>query len=140
MYRKISTLLIGLAALAAPLALTAPASADSGPTLYCQVITNNTFLTGGVGAGSCSTPYADSSYVIDLGVGNGHDSYTWFPPGGLTVVAGCNSSTAFCDLLVHATKSDQNFTTWVVTDDSSGTPVSISATATIPAVCGTELC
>jgi hypothetical protein len=101
MYRKILMFAIGLGALAAPLALTAPASADTGPSLGCQVISDHSGISGGFSTGICGTDVADSSYVIDLGVANGHDFYNWFRPG-LTVLGGCNSTSPFCDLLVHA--------------------------------------
>ena len=140
MFRKITMSLVGLAALAAPVALAASASAATEPTLSCQVIGNTTFTSGGVGVGSCGTFHPDSSYVIDLGLANGFTFTSWATPGGTSVVAGCTSGSQFCDLLVHARPADQEFTTWVETDDSSGNLVWLSATASIPAVCGKSLC
>ena len=139
MYRKILMFAIGLGALAAPLALTTPASADAGPSLGCQVISNHSGISGGFSTGICGTDVADSSYVIDLGVANGHDFYSWIRPG-LTVLGGCNSTSPFCDLLVHARPADQEFSITVQTDDASGVPVSTTVDAFIPAVCGRFLC
>ena len=140
MYRKISMLLVGLAVSAASLMLAGSASAATSPTLGCQVISNHTGQSGGFRIGRCGTRFADSSYVLDFGVANGHDFYSWSTPRGGPVVGGCNASTPFCDLVVRAKPADQDFTVQVVTNDAFGTPVTLSATASIPAVCGKFFC
>jgi alpha-tubulin suppressor-like RCC1 family protein len=118
------------------LAVTVP---GTPPVLECQVITSNG-TSGGTRAGTCGTAQASATYVIDLGVSNGTGSFAWTVPPGTTVVGGCSSAAAFCDVSVRATHSDQSLTTTVVTGNAAGSPVTLSATAEIPAVCGTELC
>lgn len=140
MYRKLALSLIGLTILATPLALTASASAATEPTLSCEVIGNTTFTIGPSGVGSCGTIHADSSYVIDFAVANAAEVDDWIAPRGTTVVAGCTPGYFFCDVVVRAEAADQDFTAYASTLDSSGNGVSVSATATIPAVCGKFLC
>ncbi|MFC4535259.1 hypothetical protein [Sphaerisporangium dianthi] len=132
MPRTISLSLLGLAALFGAVTLATPASAAS-PSLSCQVIPSST----GPSTGVCGTFRAASSYVIDNAVQNGPaGGYAWSVPSGTRVVAGCQSTTPFCDLSVRATSVDRDFVTSVAVP---GFGV-LSVTAVIPAVCGKFLC
>jgi len=113
------------------LAATATPASAVGGTLFCQVISNHTGSSGGSEPGSCGPSVADSSYVLDYGVAGGSAPYSWSVPGGHTVIGGCNSSSPFCDITARGVTHDQEITVSV-----SG----ISATAFIPAVCGSEFC
>ena len=137
MKRMIFTVLAVLGALTA---FSAPASAAASPTLACQVIGNTTGSTGGVSTGQCSTFRADSSYVLDFGVRNGFPSYSWTTPPGVSIVAGCNSGTAFCDLVVRSSSVERSYTVSVLAFDADGVLRFTSATATTPEVCGKFLC
>jgi hypothetical protein len=81
MSRKISVLLIGLAGLSAPLAMTAPASAANIPVLYCQVFSYHRPISGGQTPVSCGTFRPDSMYVADFVMPYTTGPYYWTLPG-----------------------------------------------------------
>lgn len=117
-------------------AMAAPASAATSGALYCQVISDHTGSSGGLRAGFCGPSVADSSYVLDYGVAGGSAPYSWIVPRGHSIIGGCDSNSPFCDITARGTFSDQEVTV-LAWSAPTGT---VSATASIPAVCGTEFC
>ncbi len=79
-------------------------------------------------------------YVVDFAVRDGFNFYRWTPPAGYRIVAGCNLSTPFCDVVVRADSVEHVLTATVATDNADAVLVTTSATATTPQVCGKFLC
>ena len=128
-------LLLSAAAVLAPFALAAPAHADANG-LGCEVIGNTTFSIGAFSTTTCFPAGPDSSYVLDYATSVNAASYSWTVPSGVSVVAGCNATSPFCDLLYRSRPADRDIT---VTVQASGASPS-SVTAEIPAVCGKFFC
>ena len=59
---------------------------------------------------------------------------------GLKAVAGCTPSTNYCDLAVRATHIEQDITASVDTHNVLGAPLRLTATASLPGVCGSQVC
>jgi len=134
--KLISLLFAGAAGLAVPVALgAAPASAQTPPSLVCQVIPGS----AGVHSGICGTRRATTNYVVDMGLANGPTTgLSWSTPSGYPVVAGCISSTPFCDLAARGSVDQDIVTSVTFTQD--GVTQTLSVDAFIPAVCGTSFC
>jgi hypothetical protein len=128
----------GLVAFGAPVLSLAPAaSAASGPTLGCNIQPsgNDNFTP------RCTTSYARSKYTVDYFVSGGSGTYTyaWTPPTGGTIVAGCTSTNPDCELTFEHGSEDSTLKATVVLTQGS-TKTTLTATAFIPAVCGTMFC
>jgi hypothetical protein len=113
----------------------APASAAS-LTMGCNIqpSANDNFTD------PCGTTYAAQSYTVDYYVqgGSGTYTYSWTPPAGKTIVAGCTSTSASCVISTRATQDQQLTGSVVVTQGSTHTD--FSALAYLNAVCGTMFC
>jgi hypothetical protein len=122
--------------LAAPFIGASPASAFGGETLGCSV------NPGGYGSGTadCGTSVPASSYSVGYNVqgGSGTYTYSWTVPGGI-ITAGCTSTTSYCAIRVSEVANDRFLTASVVITQGSS-HATLSATAYIPAGCGSFLC
>ncbi len=128
--KRLMLLAAAASALVAPLALSAPAHATDG-VIGCEVIGNTTFSIGAFSYNTCFPAGADTSYVIDYSTPINAASYSWTVPSGVSVVAGCNATSPFCDVLYRSRPADRDITASVLGG---------SVTAEIPAVCGKFFC
>ncbi|MBW8482175.1 hypothetical protein [Actinomadura parmotrematis] len=149
MLRTIAALTAALLCLAfatAPPSLAAPpkpaaAATVPNPTLRCQVIGNNTGVSGGIGTGSCGTYYADSAYLLDFGVeGLVIGNYYWTAPDTSQIVRKTCWTNPHCDIVVPATRYEQTITVKFQAIDEDLQWHYFSISAYLPEVCGTRLC
>jgi alpha-tubulin suppressor-like RCC1 family protein len=109
------------------------------PTLTCQLIASGGQDNGDVSPASpngCTTTFPAPNYVVEWQVQNAATTPSWTVPSGTEAVAGCTVGETICEREVHAIPGDQTFSASVATEDSAGNPVTLTETATIPAVCG----
>lgn len=139
MRRYIPALVTAALALGAPITAAGPASAFGGETLGCQVSPGGYNLN----TPNCGTSWPASRYEVSYDVlgGSGTYTYSWsavpVPAGSIT--AGCTSSTYYCSFTIPETASDRYLTETVVISQA-GSQATLSATAYIPAGCGSQLC
>ena len=136
MRRYVPALATALLALGTSVMAAGPASAFGGETLGCSI------SPGRAGTGFCSTSSIPSSgyYSVSYNVqgGSGTYTYSWTNPGG-TVIFGCTSTSNSCAIRVPAVANDQYLTASVVITQGTS-HATLSATAFIPAVCGSYFC
>jgi K+-transporting ATPase c subunit len=105
--------------------------AIGGESLGCFV---NDGTAGSYSAGSCISGIPRSSYTANYKVLSASGSYTYAWTYNRPVVTGCTSTTDYCVLSVNSNMSDQTVTA-TVTLSQSGLQNTVSADATIQAVC-----
>jgi hypothetical protein len=86
----------------------------------------------------CTTTYYATSYGVDFYVQGqtGTYTYVWTPPAGSTIIQGCTSTSATCQ--VKGFSGDQLVASVVATQ--GGVQTDLSAKATIPQWCGRNIC
>lgn len=139
MRRYIPLLAAATLALGTSIVSAGSASAFGGESLGCQV------SPGGYSPNtpSCGTSWPASSYQVSYNVvgGSGTYTYSWsavpVPAGSIT--GGCTSTTDYCSFTIPEVRSDRYLTESVVISQA-GSQATISATAFIPAGCGSQLC
>ena len=137
MVRKV---LVSLAVLATTLGLMVPtatsASALGGEWLGCQVIPGSGYYSSGCWGGAASGPVVVDYVVMDE---TAPSTYSWAVPSVYVskITAGCASTTNYCQLTVGRGGKD---ITVSVTLSQDGATATLTATATIEPMCGTQWC
>lgn len=136
MRRSIRLILPFIAALALVLVPTAPAHADSA--VGCRISPSATWQHT---PEWCYTDRVASRYTVSFyAEGWAGAVFTWTRSGGGTISNGCISTTNYCNLYVYGAGVDQAINATVRVHVNGVLVHSSSATAYLPAICGTELC
>jgi hypothetical protein len=116
---------------------TSPAAAIGSETLGCRISPSQTWQYT---PERCHTTYASSQYTVSFTVlgGSGSYRYSWRPPVA-QIVDGCTATTNSCNVRAYGVGASQSLRA-TVTITQSGRSRTLSATAHIPANCGSVLC
>ncbi|HEX8768728.1 MAG TPA: hypothetical protein VF714_10175 [Jatrophihabitans sp.] len=133
-------LLVTLVALGTTVGLMVPtatsASALGGEWLGCQVIPGQGYYSNGCWGGSSSNPVIVDFVVMDE---TAPSTYSWAVPSVyLTKISdGCQSTTNYCQLTVGRGGKE---ITMSVTLSQNGATETLTSTASIEPMCGTQWC
>ena len=137
MRRKLLVLLVALGTTLGLMVPTATgASALGGEWLGCQVIPGSGYYSAGCWGGSASGPVVVDYVVMDE---TAPSTYSWAVPSGYVtkISDGCQSNTNYCQLTVGRGYQE---ITMSVTLTQSGATATLTATASIEPMCGTQWC
>lgn len=129
-------ILFGAILVASSVIAVRPSQAIGGESLGCFV---NNGTPGTYNPGSCTISTARSSYTAHFKVLGGSGTYTYAWTTTSPIVTGCTSTTDYCVISAPAVAGDRDLVV-SVTLSQSGLQNTVSATATIPATCGSVLC
>jgi hypothetical protein len=113
------------------------ASAAGGESLTCGIGGGGSYDNG---TSSCGDSWPQSSYSIGYSVAGGSGAYTyaWTVPGA-SAHYGCGASDNYCSVTEPEIANDRYYTATVVITQG-GYQATLSATAYIPAGCGSQMC